>query len=251
MFLTKKIPGTLIFDPDTGGKISILGSFEDITQMNQPLKYICIQGRSKSGKEYTLQKCLKTASSINSSGINLSEYDITTIFEGGLFSDKEEIAFDFFRIYFSNLGDWLNQKILYLTQTVETETNKHRYSVEYNPEQFPSYTVEGLGLIEFSYNHETHFEPSHVIHNFTATTDFFVEFTPEKPATLEEILNRYSYQFCNFLSFALQKPSHPQRIIGYVSSLVFQIEEKTYPISIEVFQDLTYHIKDTKRVQPF
>jgi hypothetical protein len=68
---------------------------------------------------------------------------------------------------------------------------------------------------------------------------------------LDEIINVYSYQFCNFLSFALQKPSHPQRIIGYVSSLTYQIEEKTYPIPIEVFQDLTYHVKDSKRVQPF
>lgn len=244
-------PGTLTFDPATGGMLSILGSFEDITQMNQPPKYFCLHGKSKSGKEYTLQKCLKTASSIRSSGINSVEYDITTILEGGLFSDKEEITFDSFRIFFSNLGDWLNQKILYLTQTIETETNKQRYSIEYNPEQLPSYTIEGLGQIEFSYNHETHFEPSHVIHNFTASTEFFVKFTPEKPATLEEIINRYSNQFCNFLSFALQKPSHPQRIIGYVSSLAFQIEEKKYPIPIEVFQDLTYHVKDTKRVQPF
>ena len=246
-----KLCGTLTFDPETGGKLSTPGFFEDITQMNQPPEYIWIHGRSKSGKEYTLQKCLKTASSINFSGINSAEYDITTILEGGLFSEKEEIEFYSFRIYFSNLGDWLHQIILYCHQTFETDTNKHRYSIEYNPEQFPSYTIEGLGQIEFRYNHEINPQPSHVIHNFTATTDFFVEFTPEKPATLEEILNVYSYQFCNFLSFALQKPSHPQRIIGYISSLAFQIKEKTYPIPIEVFQDLTYHVKDTKRVQPF
>ncbi|MDD3051458.1 MAG: hypothetical protein PHR06_09970 [Candidatus Cloacimonetes bacterium] len=246
-----KISGTLSFSPDTGGNLSLFGSLNKSDQFGLNHERITIHGISQSGKEYTLLKCLNTSSSFNLPGIPTYEYNITTILEGNHFLDEEEIKFDSFRIYFSNLEDWLNQKILFFTQTIEPETNKQRYTVEYEPEQLPQHSIEGMGTIKFLYNHHSHYDPVHVIHNFSATTEFFVEFTPDSPASLEKILNYYSYHFCNFLSLAIQKPSYPLRFVGYISSHTKQIEDKQYPIPIEIFQDLIYCIKEQKRVQPY
>ncbi len=246
----KRIAGRLSFNPDTGGQLSLLDDFDGIERLGKMGDQITIHGISESGKKYSLFECWKNSSSLGSLDFRPSGYLVTTIIKGHFFQNLEDIRFDSFNIYFSNLGDWLGQEILFVTYTQNIDTSSMSYSLEYKPEQLPEYYIPHVGKVEFHFDHKTNSEPFPVIHDFTAKTEFYVKFTPESPASYDDILNRYSSDFCNFLTLALQNPSNPNKITGYINSIKMELGEKSYPIPIEIYQDLSYLKPEKKRIHP-
>lgn len=245
-----KIAGRLSFNPDTGGQLSLLGDLDGIERLGKMGDQITIHGISESGKQYSLFECLKNSSSLVSSGFLSSGYLVTTIIKGHFFANLDDIRFDSFRVYFKHLDDWLGQVILFITFPKGIETSSNRYSLEYNPESLPENIIPNFGKIEFLYSHNIHSEPLPVIHNFTAKTEFYVKFTPELPASYDDVLNRYSSDFCNFLTLAIQNPSYPYKITGFINSINMELGGISHPTPIEVYQDLNYLKPKEKRIPP-
>ena len=245
-----RIAGRLSFNPDTGGQLSLLGDFDGFERLGKMGDQITIHGISESGKQYSLFECWKNSSSLVSSGFRSSGYLVNTIIKGHFFQNLDDIRFDSFRVYFKNLDDWLGQVILFITFPKGIETSTNSYSLEYKPESLPEYNLPNFGKIEFLYSHNIHSEHLPYIHNFTAKTEFYVKFIPESPASYDDILNRYSSDFCNFLTLVIQNPSYPYKIIGFINSINMELGGTSYPTPIEIYQDLNYLKPIEKRIPP-
>ena len=246
----KRIAGRLSFNPDTGGQLSLLDDFDGIERLGKMGDQITIQGISESGKQYSLFECWKNSSSLVSLEFRPSGYLVNTIIKGHFFQNLDDIRFDSFRVYFKSLDDWLGQVILFLTFPKDSETSTNGYSLEYKPESLPEYSIPNFGKIEFLFSHNILSEPLPVIHNFTAKTEFYVKFTPELPASYDDILNQYSSDFCNFLTLAIQNPSYPYKITGFINSINMELGGAAYPTPIEIYQDLNYLRPKEKRIPP-
>lgn len=246
----KRIAGRISFNYDTGGRLSLLGDFEGLERLGKIGDEITIHGITETDKRYSLFGCLKLSASFSTSGFRSAGYSVNTILKGHYFSNLDEIRFDAFKIYFNNLGDWLGNEIFFVTYTQSSESSKMSYSLEYKPEKLPEYDIKNFGKMEFLFDHNINSEPFPLIHTFTAKTNFYVKFTPMTPVTYNDILNRYSIDFCNFLTLAIQKPSYPNRFSGYINSINIELGGKSYPIPIEIHQDLSYQKTDGKRTHP-
>lgn len=248
-FPEKKIAGELAFNPDTGGTIEVFGVFDDVEKIDLFSERITIHGLSQSGKNYSLFKCLKVSSSFNFPGIPFATYNVHIILKGHLFFDLDAVRLNSFCIYFTNLDDWLGHKILFHTIELDDKSSILRYSVEYRPETMPEYNISGAGTLNFLYEYTIKVEPVPVIHNFTAKTEFFVKFTPENPVGIYEMNTRYSADFCNFLTLAIQNPSYPYKFVGYIKSET-ESEGNSDPVQIDIYQRTRSFNQDYKRIHP-
>ncbi|MBI4749345.1 MAG: hypothetical protein HY774_12710 [Acidobacteria bacterium] len=114
-FPDKPVAGTLRFLDSDGGQLDILGSLNITTNSDSVIwkhkdwnRIPIILGRSTTGKEYTLVRCLETNSSFGS-GYSTTTYQTNLIIERWHFQSLDKIGFDEIKLSYSGLTEWYGQ----------------------------------------------------------------------------------------------------------------------------------------------
>jgi len=223
----KQISGTLTFTPSEGAVLDLIGSFEDIKDMNKMLEPEIILGTTSNGKNITLHKCFETKSSVSLPGFQISSFYANVIFIGAHFQKSEDIKFKNISVHYSHLDEW---------------TNISGFDIQYLPEREVAVKYKVPESIKASINDDYNI---HII--FRA--EYPVRSTVQKEANIkqityikieasqEKILEEYwktMYQIQNFLSLGVMSPVYPLTIEGTTEVNKTIIESKTYypPVKI-------------------
>ncbi|SRR5215203_1607953 len=83
------VNGILTFDPSVGGYLHLMGSFKDVTQINEIQRPTIIQGLTFDSGWVTLYKCIESSSTF-SSGILTTKFYVQIIFLGVHFSSGKK-----------------------------------------------------------------------------------------------------------------------------------------------------------------
>jgi ApeA N-terminal domain 1 len=97
-------PGTLKFDPATGARLEMTGSFGGAFGTALDV----IQGQLINGKSITLCKCLFIHSSINIPGGEETTYFCHLVIEGRCFDSYAAVKFRKLSVSYSNFDQWVN-----------------------------------------------------------------------------------------------------------------------------------------------
>lgn len=99
----KVIPGTLIFSPKEGGKLSLMGTLSEKVAGSIPF----IHGLSRLGKKITLYNSICSKLRGSNLGFRTQEYTTNFLFEGQHFSQIKDLKFKKLIIEFHNTNKWL------------------------------------------------------------------------------------------------------------------------------------------------
>ncbi|HMW40666.1 MAG TPA: hypothetical protein PKD57_14760, partial [Saprospiraceae bacterium] len=114
-FPDQRVAGTLRFSDADGGQLDILGSLNITTNSSSVIwkhkdwnRIPVILGRSTTGEEYTLIRCLEINSSFGS-GYPTTTYQTNLVIERWHFQSLDKIGFDEIRLSYSGLTEWYGQ----------------------------------------------------------------------------------------------------------------------------------------------
>ena len=210
-----KISGTLFFDPKTGGRLELIGTFktfDDLKHINKEAlssSLLIILGLSIEGKAITLYKCFETSFSLSFPGITRSAFFVNIIFIGCHFEKEEEILLDEVSINYSNLNEWAG--ITGFKQNTEFDQGDHlsQISLSYAQPNAILLKVE-LGSISLSCHFNSKSESAYSF-NFGQTTYFRI--VPSSPRDLIWYLYGVMENIRDFVSLAIGRASYPNIII--------------------------------------
>lgn len=211
-----KISGTLIYDPKTGGRLELIGTFktfEDLKHFNKESlssSLIIILGLSVEGKSITLYKCFETSFSLSFPGVARSAFFVNIIFIGCHFNREEDIMLDEVSINYSNLREWAG--ISGFTRNTEFDQNDHlkKISISYEYPSAISSKLE-MGSIHLDFHFNSTSELSYAF-NYEQMT--FFKIVPNTPHNLIWFLDEVMNNLRDFVSLAIGQASYPNIILS-------------------------------------
>jgi hypothetical protein len=213
---TIKISGTLFFDPKTGGRLELIGTFktfDDLKQINKEAlssSLLIILGLSVEGKAITLYKCFETSFSLSFPGITRSAFFVNIIFIGCHFEKEEEILLDEVSINYSNLNEWAGISGFKENTEFDQSYRLKKFSISYEyPIAISSEVKIGTIYLAFYFNSKSE---SAYSFNFGQTTYFRI--VPSSPRDLIWYLDGVMKNIRDFLSLAIGRASYSNIIIS-------------------------------------
>lgn len=103
-----KVHGSLVFDPETGGRLRLDGLLGIDGRSDGHER---ILGQSQASGGYTLERCLETSrkGSISSSPTGVSEWHVGEVFTNIHFSESEDLEFDTILVDLEDMSSWLGR----------------------------------------------------------------------------------------------------------------------------------------------
>jgi len=232
-----EIAGNLLFDPDDGATLKLIGSFKSIQDLNTSPKYEVIFGISTNGKYITLYNCMEIRCSLNLPGLLVSQYYVDTIIMGGHFLKPADIQFKKVSVMYQYLNEWVNISAFEMQRFKEPPgvkiicTLPRPISTRINDNLIVSFDFEASASTRSVVQKEVYMEQRTVV-NFESSEGLrYQEFFE----TLKSIQN--------VLSFAVKRYVYPLRIVGSTKASTAD-SNGTENSNIELF----YKIRNIQRV---
>ena len=233
-----EIAGNLLFDPDDGATLKLIGSFKSIQDLNTSPKYEVIFGISTNGKYITLYNCMEIRCSLNLPGLLVSQYYVDTIIMGGHFLKPADIQFKKVSVMYQYLNEWVNISAFEMQRFKEPPgvkiicTLPRPISTRINDNLIVSFDFEASASTRSVVQKEVYMEQRTVV-NFESSEGLrYQEFFE----TLKSIQN--------VLSFAVKRYVYPLRIVGSTKTNNTVDSNSTENSNVELF----YKIRNIQRV---
>lgn len=233
-----EIAGNLLFDPDDGATLKLIGSFKSIQDLNTSPKYEVIFGISTNGKYITLYNCMEIRCSLNLPGLLVSQYYVDTIIMGGHFLKPADIQFKKVSVMYQYLNEWVNISAFEMQRFKEPPgvkiicTLPRPISTRINDKLIVSFDFEASASTRSVVQKEVYMEQRTVV-NFESSEGLrYQEFFE----TLKSIQN--------VLSFAVKRYVYPLRIVGSTKTNNTVDSNSTENSNVELF----YKIRNIQRV---
>ena len=240
----KRISGTLRFTPNEGAILDLIGSIEDIKNMNKTLEPEIVLGISSNGKNITLYKCFETKSSFSSEGFQTSLFYANFVFIGVHFQKLEDIRFKSISVHCLHLDEWVNISGFDIKPLGEEKEIIIKYKL---PESFQADIGDGLKIL---INIQAT-GPSRAFVQKEATikqeTEIKIETSEDKSF---EDYRKIIYHIQNFLSLGVMEPIHPLAITGLTEVNKEMVEGKAHYPPVEIFYRLPDIPKASKTLLP-
>jgi hypothetical protein len=227
--------GILKFDPVKGAKLELTGSFDEDRVLGIPLetddpnKSIILGVISR--KEVTLHKCYEFYSSSSSPGIQVSHFDVRTVYLGHHFEKEEDIKFNSISVNYSNLNEWVGITGFKLRHELDSNGHFTKFNCNF---QYPEKIDLSLDDLDMSINY-----------SFIGTRDFYnpklkqttlIELYPNNSLSFKEFKENILYYIQNFLSLGIGKAIYPLQIKGKNEACKIDLpDEKTIYKDIEIY----------------
>lgn len=240
----KKLQGKLKFTPWDGALLDLIGSFKESQDVFEELEPEIILGITVTGKNVTLQRCLKIRSGINYPGFPTCTFYAHTVFIGAHFVKSEDIRFKTLSVQYSHLDEWVNISGFKITDVPE----EHRTIIEYKlPEPIQSKISDDFDMwINFE---ATLPSRSRVQKEASITQKIEIKIETTKENSFE-YFTIIAYHISNFLSLMCSEPTHILAIKGKTGANKNMIKDTPYYPSVEIFYAQFYIPKATKTLLP-
>lgn len=240
----KEVTGTLRFTPVGGAILDLIGSFQDIENMNKKLKPEIILGVSSNGKNITLYKCFETKSSFNFSGFQTSSFYADLVFIGAHFQKSEDIKFKSIFVHYLHLDEWVNISGFDIKHLWEEKEVIIKYKL---PEPFRADINDGLKIyINFQFTWQS-FSFVQKETTIKQKTEIKIETSEDKSF---EDYRKIIYHIQKFLTLGIMEPVHPLAITGLTEANKETIEDETHYPPVEVYYKLPYFPKGYNPLLP-
>jgi hypothetical protein len=248
-----KISGTLFFDPKTGGRLELIGTFKTIDDLKQINKEALsssvsiILGLSVEGKTITLYKCFETSFSISFPGITKSAFYVNIIFIGCHFEKEEEILLDEVSVNYSNLNEWAGISGFKENSEFDQCNRLRKFSISYEYPSAISSELE-IGTIYLSFNFNANAESAYSF-NLGQTTYFRI--VPSYPRNLIWYLDDVMKNIRDFVSLAIGRASYPNIIISKSKACYSKLAKgEIVPNDIFIYHSIGPFSEPSKPVHP-
>lgn len=197
----KQVAGVLEFDPDDGGTLELIGSFDNFGN-NRSREVDLINGVTTDGKLVTLQDCFVNQSGISST-MQTQSCNVRNVFTDVLFSGGD-LELEKVCVSFPLLEMWTTSNIV------------HR----------PEGQLTGAEISKFD-EVEAELDEATIRLNITPTQNmeewYGIEITqqayfciePAEPLSVEEYINKYIRHLQHFICLAIGEPVNPVEVKGY------------------------------------
>ena len=232
----RTVAGILTFDPNIGGFLHLIGSFKDITAVNDTLQPEIVQGITTDGRLVTLYKCVESNSSFSAPGFLSTIFYVHMIFIGVNFVSADNIKFKTMSVNFSYLDKWIDFSGFDKPQIQAKELQikyKSPNTVKWGTHQ--NFTI-ALDLYadynEFNLNNYGLPREIHI------NQRYYFRITPSEEKGFDEYL-RIVRILANFLSFAISTPIYPLFIKATTEANKTQMNNKTVYLPVQIFFSLS------------
>jgi hypothetical protein len=199
------ITGTLTFDSDKGGKLDLIGSFKDVTRINDIDTFDIIQGISTDGKLLTLYNCIETNTSFSTPVPNMlvSTFYVQTIITGINFSNTNEMKFKSISVSFTNLDFWIEQTGFTRPQRQNNELNVTYVNID--PIKVKVENDLYISLVTNLRSQQSQLNQFNLPRELKMSQKYYFKLESEEQKTLDEYLDLVQ-KLGNFLSLLLSSP---------------------------------------------
>ncbi len=204
------LSGSLEFDLEKGITLKLLGSFEEITALNQMNDYDILLGIAN-GKIITLYKCYERNKTLQIPGGPKTIINASVIFIGHHFKKIEDLLFYKYSISYAYLADWVRISGFKYKIISDNEQKIKKEELTYEFPNSPVYKINDLKFY-FSFTRTTKQDLVSSCHYEQHT---FITLESGFDLTFEDFQYKYFGHIQDFLSFAIGSATYPISIVAY------------------------------------
>ena len=238
---SNQIPGTLIFDPQEGIRLELIGNLSDFKSSKDIHEPDFILGITTDGMQITLYKCFETTRSMSFPGMQTSKYTSNFIFKGRHFSFKSELVFNSIVGRLKNLEEWIGE---YGFRTIDNNFDTKETKVEYKlPDQIIfKVSSELTGKINFIFSQPF----SKYTNKIILEQKGQLVFEAKKQISFEDLLETF-FQFQNFLTLGTFEASYPISLCLQSNTIYEESDKNRIPINIDVYFTHSIIVRTTRQ----
>ena len=208
------VPGTLTFQGDDNPRLALIGSFRDLTAVNEAFQPPLIHGTTATGKKITLYRCSEIETKFSSGGLLTSEFAARMAFIGHHFRTPEETVFCRVAVSYDRLSDWACLSGFPYSEEHEADTGiVKKFGVEYSYPERHEINANGL-VLRFA---PTFRADVNLIDHYDLRQEMHIEVEPSNPTPFDKFLTDILYHLQNFISLGVGRPVYPRNITGTLS----------------------------------
>lgn len=206
-----RVPGTLVFDPEAGASLELLGSLQGLDGVTLPLDPELILGISSDGKSITLKECSRTMGAVSfGGGFATSTFSADMVFVGEHFEQTEDVGFERLIVEYLHLDAWADTTGFEVEMIDDPDaypiTVRHRIPEPMTARVRNNYEV----TLFFGGNRKWSARPVTEV-TLTQPAELVVRFPEKQP--LQNLLD-VAYDLQHFLSLGMRRSVHPVAVWG-------------------------------------
>jgi len=202
-----KVRGTLVFEPENGITLDLIGSFGRDKSDEQEI----IWGVLENGKAVTLYNSFIISKKFSLPGFEIDVYTSNFVFFDIFFEGKRDLKFSKVSAHYSHLDEWLNIRSGF---KIEHKREDYKINVEYSlPSPIDVMLPDNLKLTI----NLTAKGPSQKIVQKDAIIrqKAFINFETPRKRSFDKVLEEI-FHFQNFMTLTTQRPIYVKELFGYL-----------------------------------
>ena len=206
-----RVPGTLVFDPEEGTNLDLLGSLRGLEGVSAPLDPELILGTSSDGRSITLKECSRDTGTLSiGAGFSTSSFSADMVIVGEHFERPEDVGFERLIIEYLHLDAWADTTGFEIELIDDPDTHpvtvRHRIPEPVTARVGDDYEV----ALFFGGNRKWTARPLTEV-TLTQPAELAVRFSEKQP--LQDLLD-ITYDIQHFLSLGTRGSVHPVAVWG-------------------------------------
>jgi hypothetical protein len=201
------VRGTLIFEPEKGIELDLIGSFGRTHNDKQEI----IWGILENGKPVTLYNSFITSKQFSFTGFAIDKYVSNFVFFDIYFNNKNDLKFSKVSTHYSHLDEWLNIRSGF---KIDHDLKNYKVKIEY---ELPSpINVSLPNNLELTINLTAKGPSLNLVQKDALIKQkAFINFETPRKRSFDKILEEI-FHFQNFLTLVTQRPIYIKELYGYL-----------------------------------
>jgi ApeA N-terminal domain 1 len=213
---TNVIPGTLTFTHQDGIRLTLMGSFSPLQDLQAFNKYPIILGVTQGGKQVTLSESFQLHSQLGFGGSFYANqtFGIGTVYIGTHFADPQAMRFHKIEAQYNYLPHWAKFPLQQDKVTLNEKGGLGRYEMTYTPpDDVVAATTKGTIAVtsRFSTKHD-------LLQEVSLQQSTWMEVETQQDLSLIEWLLQFVGPLQNLVSLGTCKPNFLLTLLGYTST---------------------------------
>ncbi len=206
-----RAPGTLVFDPEEGATLDLLGSLRGLEGVSAPLNPDLILGTSSDGRSITLKECSRDTGTLSvGAGFSTSSFSAGMVIVGEHFERPEDVGFERLIVEYLHLDAWADTTGFEIEMIDDPDA--HPITVRHRiPEPMTTRVGDNYDVTLFFGGNRKWTVPPLTEVTLTQPAELVVGFPEKQP--LQELLD-IAYDIQHFLSFGTRGSVHPIAVWG-------------------------------------
>jgi len=229
----QQVPGILHFDPTSGARLELLGSFVDHEGETRSGKFQLILGRAPTGLAITLHQCFLSGRESGLPGFQTMAATARYVFLDIHLPNAKPISFKRMAVRYSFLNEWTHRSGFQIERGAPDSITVHHQA----PEDIVAVISDDL-TIKLSVQSSRPMIPPSFPRDMTIQESAYFVVEPRQPMPLR-FFTAITDKLAQFLTFAVTEPVHIMRCVATVDATK-HLDAETGFTSISVTETLAH-----------